>query len=337
MNSSKLEREHKLIGITIGDPSGIGPEVSLRAVDSLPSADYPTVLIGRLPVLQYYHSNLPLNKRIFIASEHHLSSPESIPPETIPVFDVPEDYNLPKPGLGSKHTGRESLDYIDTAVTLWKKSLISAIVTAPVSKQLIEESGTPFTGHTEYFADSIEEKDPYMMMYSEKYTVILVTTHEPLANVHSSVTEDKIRNTVLTAYKGMKRIKRREPRIAICGLDPHCGDGGAIGNFDTQITAPLVTELHNSGININGPFASDTLFIPSEWEKYDIIVAHYHDQGLIPFKMLAFDTGVNVTLGLSLVRTSVDHGTAFNIAGKGVASYSSMIEAITLCKSLQQS
>ncbi|HRX14694.1 MAG TPA: 4-hydroxythreonine-4-phosphate dehydrogenase PdxA [Spirochaetota bacterium] len=333
MSLSNPENVHRFIAITVGDPSGIGPEVTLRALDQINQTDFTTVVIGNYELLKNLSVSLGIKKPLkTVDNDFFHAPPDNL--KDIFIYDIDSHLPIPTPRFPSVETGKESLAYIDKAIELWKKSYISGIVTGPVSKNLIEKTGIRFSGHTEYFAQMIGEDTPYMIMYSDKYSVILVTTHLPIKDLANHITKDKIIKTAIEAQRSMTLIRNKKPKIAICGLDPHCGDNGAIGSFDTSITSPLVQELQQNGMDISGPFAADTLFLPSEWEKYDIVIAHYHDQGLIPFKMMAFDTGVNVTTGLSLIRTSVDHGTAFNIAGQGIASFSSMIQAIKLCKSL---
>ena len=320
---------HK-IGITAGDPAGIGYEVAVKAIENLNDKDIIPVLIGRSSVLE----------RLFPES---LSKFKIIDPgsggytyrEGSGYFcDVKSNLPMPVPGKGSAETGKESLEYIDKAVELWKAGAIDAIVTGPVNKAFIKKSGVPFSGHTEYLADKIDESEPLMMMHSSLYRVLLATTHIPISRVRDSIDAEKLLKVIETGYRSIRSFDKGDLKIAIAGLDPHCGDDGAISNFDKEVTTAVVEKAKKSGINIEGPFAADTLFIPGNWRKYNFIVAQYHDQGLIPFKMLAFDTGVNLTLGLSLIRTSVDHGTAFDIAGKKVSSYKSMIEAIKLASQI---
>lgn len=312
------------IGITIGDPAGIGPEITAKAVNSLEGSGIIPVVIGRKDI--YYsgliHDRVQLTQCVYSDNLKSINYPSFV--------HINTSYPLPVPGRGTVETGAESLKYIDAAIDLWKKGLIDAVVTGPVSKGLIESSGTPFSGHTEYIAAAIGESDPLMMMYSPQYRVLLVTTHLPVSRISGSVTLEKILSTVRRGAEAMRSIDGMEPVIAISGIDPHCGDNGSIGNFDRDVTAKAVSLLRDEGINIEGPFSADTLFMPDKWKKYSFIVVHYHDQGLIPFKMLAFDNGVNVTLGLSIVRTSVDHGTAFDIAGKNIAGFSSLVEAVKL-------
>jgi len=323
-------RKHKqVIGITMGDPAGVGPEIALKTLANLKESSLPfiPVLIGSYEVLKLYKAD--------IFGTYIITDPENLHTQlnhadSHIICNVPYSGELPVPGRGNVDTGRESLRYVNIALELWKTGIIDCMVTGPVNKSLIERSGVSFTGHTEYIADYIGEDNPSMLMFSPKYRVLLVTTHIPVSRVKDEVTSDKIQRAVETGYQAISKIEGRSANMAICGLDPHCGDGGAIGEFDTTVTTPLVEKMKQMDMNISGPYAADTLFMPGKWEQYDCVVAMYHDQGLIPFKVLAFENGVNVTLGLSIVRTSVDHGTAFDIAGKNVAGYSSMVEAIHL-------
>ncbi|MFH0976824.1 MAG: 4-hydroxythreonine-4-phosphate dehydrogenase PdxA [Spirochaetota bacterium] len=320
------------IGITIGDPAGIGPEVTLNAINELSGLDIVPVVIARAEVLQKHYSAL--------LKEYKTIRPDEISSLKIPagskyLLNIYSNNPVPSPGKGSAGTGLESKTYIDEAVGLWKKGVIDAVVTGPVSKALIEKTGFHFSGHTEYIADLINEENPYMMMYSADYRVLLVTTHIPVKDIFKSITAEKIYNTIKAGYKAIKLLDgKSNVRIAVAGLDPHCGDEGAIGTFDADITRMVVEKAAKEGINIEGPFAADTLFTPQKWKTYNLAIAHYHDQGLIPFKALAFESGINVTLGLSIVRTSPDHGTAFDIAGQNKANYKSMLEAIKLAYKL---
>ncbi len=320
------------IGITTGDPAGIGPEVAMKAIREIDNQDIIPVLIGRSSI---YQAAYPADFSTYqIISDGF--NPDTLKSGERYFFDVPLDVPVPLPGHGNIETGRESRIYVDCAVDLWKRRSIDAITTGPVSKSLIEKSGTPFTGHTEYIAERIGEKNPLMMMYSEKYRVLLVTTHIPVSGIADAVNEEKIMHVIRTGNESIRSIDGKKPRLAIAGLDPHCGDDGAIGFFDRDVTSRAAERARLEGIDIDGPCAADTLFIPCRWEGYNLVIAQYHDQGLIPFKMLAFDSGVNVTLGLSITRTSVDHGTAFDIAGKGLAAHQSMLQAINLACVLEK-
>jgi 4-hydroxythreonine-4-phosphate dehydrogenase len=315
------------LAVTLGDPAGIGPEVTLRALAEFRVKDVVPVIVGRRNVLEQKFSEFLTFPLLSCDTPESFTLCED---GHVYIHDIRSDAPLPDPGMGSLDTARESLSYVDEAVRLWKKGLVDAVVTGPVHKGLIEKSGTPFMGHTEYIAAMIGEDKPYMMMYSKELRVILVTTHVPLSDLPALVTEDSILGTIRTGDKALTLIDGHRPKIAVAGFDPHCGDAGAIGDFDDTITTRAIKRAREDGIDVHGPFSADTLFIPSRWKSFDLAVALYHDQGLIPFKILAFESGVNVTLGLSIVRTSVDHGTAFDIAGRGRASFASMTEALSL-------
>ena len=312
----------------MGDPAGIGPEVALKAVRKLDNENIIPVIIGRGDILKTFYPQYLKDYRNFN------NNPDIIKGEKY-LCDVPLNFPVPVLGTGTPDTGRESLEYINLSIKLLKEEKINAVVTSPVSKGFIEKSGVPFTGHTEYIAEMLGEQNPLMMMYSENYRVLLVTTHIPVSEIPSSIDGDRIRNIIIAGAASISKLDGKKPRIAVAGLDPHCGDNGAISRFDRDVTARAVSDVRNLGIDVEGPFSADTLFIRENWNQYDLVVAQYHDQGLIPFKMLAFDNGVNVTLGLSITRTSVDHGTAYDIAGKDTASYTSMMEAIRLAYRLE--
>ncbi len=317
------------IGITSGDPAGIGPEIIAKALNDLPDTSFVPVVIGSADFYRHYHNKF--FRRFTLLSLHDKTDT----PTDEFFVDVPLESPMPEPGKGTPATGRESLRYIDAGLDLWEQGAIDALVTGPVSKGLIERSGTHFTGHTEYLA-ARTGGDPFMMMFSEDYRVILATTHLPLSQVSSSVNRERILQVITAGNESIKAIDGAPVRLAVAGLDPHCGDDGAIGTFDRDVTAKAIEDARRAGIDVEGPFAADTLFMADRWKEHNLVIAQYHDQGLIPFKLLAFDRGVNVTLGLPLVRTSVDHGTAFNIAGKDRAGYSSMIEAIAVACRLVQ-
>ncbi len=320
-----MARKKKIrIAITAGDPAGIGPEVSLKALNRLNNTNIIPVLICRSLILKKNYPRYFNNYQI-INSDEEMSR---IKEGALYLYNADLDFSVPQPGKGTIETGLESKYYIDKAVDLWKKGYIDAVVTGPVNKGLIEKSGTQFSGHTEYIARLIDEPKPYMMMFSEKYRVLLVTNHIPVSQVVKSINKERLIEIIEAGNSHIRRIDRGNIKLAITGLDPHCGDNGAVGNFDNDVTEPAVKEARKRGINIEGPFSADTLFIPQYWSRYNLVIAHYHDQALIPFKILAFGKGVNITLGLTIVRTSVDHGTAFNIAGRDLSDYNSMTEAI---------
>ncbi len=323
-----MQRKVRKLGVTAGDPAGIGPEVALKAINALNDESIIPILIGRAAIFEKNYPDLFSGYEV-VRAQHAvpLSGKKYL-------HDIPLDLPIPGPGAGTPETGKESLACIDAAIDLWRKGRIDAVVTAPVSKGLIEQSGVPFTGHTEYLAEKIGESNPLMMMFSEKYRVLLASTHVPVSCIPGCLGLERLTAVIRAGYESIRSIDGGDAKLAIAGLDPHCGDDGAIGTFDREVTTRAVAMAREQGIPIDGPFAADTLFIPAAWERYSLVIAQYHDQGLVPFKMLAFDEGVNVTLGLSMVRTSVDHGTAFDIAGKNMARWSSMTEAIRLAKRL---
>ena len=319
-----LQNKKLKIGITAGDPAGIGPEVSLKAVNDISNENIIPIVISRKSVMTELYPEI-FKDYILLNSE---TVKGNLEPFKKYLYDADFNFPLPKYGKGSKITGAESLAYIDCALDLWKDNSIHALVTGPVNKWHINQTGIKFTGHTEYIASHTGNKKPYMMMFSKDLRVILATTHIPIANVTESVTKEVLLELILMANETALSIDGEKVKLAIAGLDPHCGDKGAIGDFDENITSAAVSEARALGVDIDGPFAADTLFIREKWKQYNIAIAQYHDQGLIPFKVLAFDTGVNITLGLDIVRTSVDHGTAYDIAGLGKAGHISMTEAI---------
>lgn len=319
------------IAISSGDPAGIGPEVILKALRKGTLSGIIPVVIGNKEIFTAYY-------KMLFKGYHLISSPDEIDDVDNGnryFIDIPLQGRLPEIGKGSPLTGKLSLQYIDRAIELWLDKKIDALVTAPVSKACIEQSGVAFTGHTEYLAGHIGSLHPYMMMFSRKYRVLLVTTHIPIVEVPLHVTSERIREVIEVGYRSISNIDGGPVNIAVAGLDPHCGDQGAISSFDDEVTSRAVREARSEGISVEGPFAADTLFMADKWQRYNLVIAQYHDQGLIPFKVLAFDRGVNVTLGLPLTRTSVDHGTAFDIAGKNKAAESSMIEAIRIAHRLE--
>lgn len=326
-----MRNKRRILGITAGDPAGIGPEVALKALDHPGKPHCTPVLIIRHSVLEQHYSHL-LHDFIVVSDKDELS--QNLNSGKPVIFNIEPELPLPVPGTGTANTGHESLLYIDAALDLWKAGIIDGIVTGPVHKGNIGESGCRFTGHTEYIAESITEENPAMMMYSEEYRVLLVTTHIAVRDIEKTINTDSIYRTIKTGHAAMTAIDGPAPHLAITGLDPHCGDNGAIGTFDRKYTTAAIDRARDDGIRIDGPFAADTLFLAERWKTYNLVIAQYHDQGLIPFKMLAFEKGVNVTLGLSIVRTSVDHGTAFDIAGKGQANHLSMVAAMELASRL---
>lgn len=316
------------IAITIGDIFGIGPEVIVKTFirSSLFDQCIP-IVYGPLEVIRYYHNLLGSDVKI-----HAVESVDEAQPNVINVYTssiITFDKN--KIGKATSEGGLTAINSIEHAVNDCMKKKVDAVITAPISKEAIASAGSKHKGHTEMFADLTMTKDVLMILAANTIKVGLVTIHLPLKEIASCITKDKIIKTVSLANRALiEDFKIDKPLIALLALNPHAGEGGVLGSEELTSIIPAVNEAKSSGINVHGPFPADGFFSAHQSQIYDIIIAMYHDQGLIPFKMQAHGMGVNVTYGLPFVRTSPDHGTAYNIAGKLSADASSMREAILL-------
>jgi len=317
------------ITITMGDPAGIGPEIILKTLlrDDVYQVCRPIVL-GDINVLRM------VSKRIEPLSFHIIKTPSEVTgsPGLVDVISVS---NLKRgsfvPGRPTVHGGKAMVDYIKKAVDFNKDGQVSAMVTCPISKELMHKAGYRFDGHTELLAKLTNTKDYGMMLAGERLRVSLATIHCALKEVPQRLNKDLIVKTIRLTYRALEEdfaIKR--PHVAVAGLNPHAGESGLFGLEDKEIIQPAVDEVKNDGLLVDGPFPADTIFYHAINGKFDAVVVMYHDQGLIPVKLLNFSDSVNITLGLPIVRTSVDHGTAYDIAGKGVANPSSLIAAIRM-------
>jgi len=284
------------IGITVGDPAGIGPEISIKA-----AAD-PKVLDVCEPVLYGPHDT------------------KALQPFT--------------PGQVSADAGRAAYDAIVMAVEHARERRIDAIATAPINKEAFALAGIPFKGHTDLLAMLTESGPAVMMFYAEQLRVVLATVHVALRDVPSLLTRELADFIIDITARELPRFGYPRPRIAVAGLNPHAGEHGVIGSEDDAVLRPAVEAARGRGLDVSGPLPADTVFGRAARGDFDVVIACYHDQGLIPVKLLAFGRAVNVTLGLPIIRTSVDHGTAFDIAGRGVADHSSLVEAIGLAARL---
>ena len=322
----------KKIAITMGEPGGIGPEVIVKALYCSEIRDrYAPVVIGNAAVMKdaVRLTGLPLKvKSIPAISE---SNPAI---GSIEVLDVkfPSSFKKNAP---SKNAGKAVIRYIKKAVELALRNEVSAIVTAPISKESLKMAGCKWPGHTEFLAELTETKDFAMMFVSERLKVILATIHTPLKNVPRLIKENRVLKTIILAERGMKMLGADAPGIVVAGLNPHAGEAGILGDEEIKAIIPAIKRARAMGLNVSGPYPPDVIFHKTYKGDFDIVVCMYHDQGLIPFKMLAFDTGVNMTVGLPIIRTSPDHGTAFDIAWQNKANPSSMIEAIKLADYLR--
>ena len=247
---------------------------------------------------------------------------------------APQQTHAFTPGVLSAEAGRAAYEQIARAVRDAQEHRIAAIATAPVNKEAFRLAGLRWTGHTDLLAHLTGSKHVAMMFYSESLVVVLATVHIALADVPSMLTQASLEATIELAAREMPRFGVLSPRIAVAGLNPHAGEHGLFGHEEERVIAPAIEACRDRRIDVSGPFPADTLFVRAMRGEFDVVIACYHDQGLIPVKVLAFGKAVNVTLGLPIVRTSVDHGTAFDIAGRGIADPGSMIEAVRLAARL---
>jgi len=307
-----------IIGITIGDPAGIGSEIVLKVLRKY-AVDHTIILYGAFP------ENTDLTR---FSKIYH---PNEIKDSGKGIYWIPSVNDMCfVPGKPSRESGIAAYNAIKKAGEHALDGFIDAIVTAPISKHYIQLSHSDFIGHTEFFARQAQCSEVVMSFFSDKLNVALLTTHCALYEVSSNLTIENVVKKIHIINNSLKKFFHiTKPKLAILGLNPHAGENGAFGKEEVEILQPATVILQNEGVEIDGPFPADTFFA-GDYHKYDMIISPYHDQGLIPFKMLSFDAGVNVTLGLPYIRTSVDHGTAFDIAGKGMASQRSLFEAIAL-------
>ncbi len=302
------------LAITTGEPAGIGPEIAGAALDAVP-ADAAVTLIGDHALLE--RAGVPADATI----EHV--------PLAVPVV---------RGKLDPRNAGYV-LATLDRAIAGCLAGEYDAMVTAPVHKGVINDAGVPFTGHTEYLAEHTQTKRVVMMLAGRvtwgELRVALVTTHLPLAEVPRALSRESIVETGEILVRDLTaRFGLAQPRIAVCGLNPHAGEGGHLGREEIDVIAPAIAALRARGVRAEGPFPADTIFVPDHARDFDVILAMYHDQGLAPLKLATFGGGVNVTLGLPFIRTSVDHGTALDLAGTGRADPSSLRAALALAATL---
>lgn len=329
-----LPTNKPLVFVTMGDPSGIGPEVIMRSMASSGMKGLAIfVVVGDAGVMEQAHESATGSK-LAIHSIKEGSEEVSLEEELVNVIDPGKPLKGIVPGKPTDEGAGKALECLAAAVDLMKGSfgdMPKALVTAPVSKERIARVHPGFIGHTEYLRDAYSAELVTMVMVGETLCVVPVTRHIPLSDVASSLSVDLIVKTLAQVIENRVLIcGRKNARIGVSALNPHCGEGGRIGGEEISIIAPAVEKAKAIYDNIEGPVSADVIFYAAMRKKVDIVVSMYHDQCLPPFKMVDFDRGVNMTLGLGHVRTSPDHGTAFDIAGKGVARSESMEQAIRL-------
>ena len=321
------------IAITMGDPAGVGPELCLRALaePSIQSCCLP-VVFGDVGVLARVAEACQLAVPSHVFSEGGAWSACDEPC----ILDLGViDAATVTPGTVDAHTGRAAYAYIQSAIREAWAGRIDAICTAPIHKEALQMAGVAYPGHTEIFADQTGAESTCMMLTSNEITCSLVTTHVGYGDVTAGLSVERVGEVIELTAEAMRLIRGREPRLVVCGLNPHAGEHGLFGNGEEEtIITPAIATARENGLQIEGPLPPDTAFIERIRSETDAYICMYHDQGLIPLKMLAFDSAVNVTLGLPIVRTSVDHGTALDIAWQGVATSESLFEAIRLAAQL---
>jgi 4-hydroxythreonine-4-phosphate dehydrogenase len=333
-------KERPILGITIGDPGGIGPEICAKALND---PDIYTIcrplLIGDAAIMTNAVSFCNLDLNIHSCQD---VTDSRFTPDTIDVLDLA---NMPLVELRHKTVtaaqGKASFEYIDKAIKLALDKKIDGTVTGPINKAAINAGGFHYAGHTEIYGDKTGTTDFAMMLADEDFRVTHVSTHVSLRQACDRVKTERVLKVIQLTDLTLKKLNIKTPRIAVAGLNPHCGEGGLFGDEDENEIAPAVAAAQASGMSVEGPMPADTVFSKMKGGMYDVVVVMYHDQGHIPTKLVGFQfdnetntwgqmAGVNVTIGLPIVRTSVDHGTAFGKAGEGRANPQSMIEAIKL-------
>ena len=331
-------RRRSVIAITQGDPAGVGPELCLRALSDAAVRDICVpVVFGDAAVLRRVAAatGLPFVAEMLTREAWTEQSDELRQPAVVDLRTMNADFL--RPGVINAQTGQASFAYIQAAIDAALAGRVSAVATAPINKEALSLAGIPFPGHTEIFADRTGSKRWCMMQYSETITCTFVTVHVGYAEVPRLLTRERVLEVIELSAEGLERIRGRRPKVVVCGLNPHAGEHGLFGDREEErVIFPAVEAARARGIDVEGPIPPDTAFLPWKRETTDVFVCMYHDQGHIPVKALAFDDAVNTTLGLPIIRTSVDHGTALDIAWQGKANPNSLFSAIRLAAKLIQ-
>ena len=312
------------IAITMGDPAGIGPEISVKVSAGRDLPGHP-VIIGDHDCLVRAAKVAKVDKKI-----REINSLEAFDAEAdvIQVLNVRPALSKVETGRVSAECGQAAYDYIRTAIDLAKAGRVSAVVTAPIHKEALAAAGIPYPGHTEMLADFGGAEHFAMMLANDELRVVLVTIHCALREAIDRISIENELEAIKLADEGTRQFGIARPRVAVAGLNPHAGEGGLFGSEEADVILPAINAARDLGIDVSGPWPGDTVFMQARAGRFDVVVAQYHDQGLIPVKYLGIENGVNITLGLPFVRTSPDHGTAFDIAGKGIADPASLRMAV---------
>ena len=339
----------KTIAITQGDSAGIGPEIVAKAFRDAPHALRHCFVAGDVATLRRAAQAIarPGVPGVPVAQISAPGEALALPPRCIPVLPLPGIAGPQPWGQISAAAGRAAADSVVWAARAALRGEVAALVTAPLHKEALSAAGVDFPGHTELLQAEaaahqgvpLAQMPVRMMLANDELRTVLVSIHVSLRDAIAAVTFDNVLQTLQITHAALSRSLGRMPRIAVAGLNPHAGEGGLFGREEIEVIAPAIAAARAEGLDVHGPFAPDTVFMrarstPQRAGEFDVVIAMYHDQGLIPVKYLGVDKGVNVTLGLPLVRTSPDHGTAFDIAGQGVADAASLIEAVRMARAL---
>jgi 4-hydroxythreonine-4-phosphate dehydrogenase len=331
------------LAITLGDPAGIGPEIIAKAFRQEPDLMRGCFVAGELQALRrgalaVAQGLPPLPVAVIARPDEALG----VPPHCIPLMAVSEAQALPPLGQVSAEAGRMAAECVTWAARAALRGEVAGLVTAPLHKEALAAAGVPFPGHTELLQAEAARHQGVpvglmpvrMMLANDELRTVLVSIHVSLRQALDAVTFDNVLQTLQIARRSLLPVLGGEPRLAVAGLNPHAGEGGRFGSEEQSVIAPAIEAARSQGIDATGPYAPDTVFMRARRGEFDAVIAMYHDQGLIPVKYLGVDKGVNVTLGLPLVRTSPDHGTAFDIAGTGRADAASLVEAVRMARRL---
>ena len=337
------------LAITQGDCAGIGPEIVAKAFRDAPRDLQACFVVGDVATLRraaqaIARAGMP---DVPVAQIGAPAEALDMPPRCIPVLQLPGIAGPQPWGQVSAAAGQAAADAVVWAARAALRGEVAGLVTAPLHKEALSAAGVPYPGHTELLQAeaarhqgvALSAMPVRMMLASDELRTVLVSIHVALRDAIAAVTRDNVLQTLHITHQALSRSLGRAPRIAVAGLNPHAGEGGLFGREEIEVIAPAVATARAQGLDVHGPFAPDTVFMrarstPGQPGEFDVVIAMYHDQGLIPVKYLGVDKGVNVTLGLPLVRTSPDHGTAFDIAGQGVAGAESLIEAVRMARAL---
>jgi 4-phospho-D-threonate 3-dehydrogenase / 4-phospho-D-erythronate 3-dehydrogenase len=338
-NWKQLSMSRPRIGLTMGDPAGVGPELILRAINHLElNRSRQLVVFGHLETLQkcgQSTSQALIDVQVVKLADFAKQTVEISTNCPIIVDHDHLDLSAMQVGKVSAACGEAAYQFIQSSIDAAQAGQIAAVTTAPINKEALHAAGHRFPGHTEIFAERAQSDRWCMMQYSPTITCSFVTVHCGYAQVPELLTQQRVLDVIELTASAVQRLRNKKPKLIVCGLNPHAGEHGLFGNREEErIIEPAIAQARALGIDVEGPLPPDTVFLPDRLTKTDAIVCMYHDQGHIPVKALAFDTAVNTTIGLSMVRTSVDHGTAFDIAWKGIAKSDSLFAAVRLATQL---